>query len=87
MVLVVKCGQIAPDMKVTGKAIKPMVKVNWFMLMVTSMKDSGSTIKLMERELILMLTALTTTVTGSTTSSTALGWSLGQMVLSTKEIT
>ena len=36
-----KCGQMAQDMKVAGKTIRPMVKVSLFMLMEMCMKDCG----------------------------------------------
>ena len=45
------------DMKDNGKMIKRMVKVNFNMLMETSMKESGSTIKRKGMEHIVMLMA------------------------------
>lgn len=87
MVLEVKCGQTAQDMKATGWVIKLMDKVSLFMLTVTSTKDNGSMIKHMAKEPTLMLTVHTTTVTGSMTSNTASVWSHGQMVPSMKVTT
>ncbi len=49
-----KNGQMVHDMKVSGEIIEPMVKVNLLTLMVIFMRENGSTIKLMEREYIII---------------------------------
>ena len=64
MDLEVKCGLMAQGMKDIGNPIKLTVKENSSMLTAIFMRVSGSMIKLMERELILMLMVLTTTVIG-----------------------
>jgi len=49
-----KNGQMVHVMKVSGEIIEPMVKVNLLTLMVIFMRENGSTIKLMEREYIII---------------------------------
>jgi len=36
-----RCGLMAQDMKDVGRMIRLMDKVNWYMLMVTSMRVNG----------------------------------------------
>jgi hypothetical protein len=84
MVLVVKCGQMAQDMKVIGNLIKPTVKENLSMLTVIFMRANGSMIKLMEKVLILTPMELITMVIGLMINNMVSEWSHGLMGLNTK---
>lgn len=49
-----QCLFIIIGMRESGKRTGAVARVNWFMQMATSMKDSGRMIRLMAKELIYM---------------------------------
>ena len=77
-------GQMAPDMKVNGKTIERMVKVNLRILTEIFMEVTGSMIKLMATVSIITSTAQCTKDTGVMTCNTAMVKKVGPMALSTK---
>ena len=80
-------GLMAHAMKVNGKIIEHMVKVNSLILMETSMKATGSMTKPMVMESTFMSTVHSMRVTGRTTFKTVRAWNPGRMAPSTKEAT
>lgn len=87
MVLVVKCGQMAQDMRATGNLIKLTVKENLYMLTETYMKANGSMIKLMAKERTLMQMEPTIMEIGLMINNMVSEWNPGQMVQNMKETT
>lgn len=84
MVTAPNSGPMVQDTRVNGNSTRPTDKANWFTLMGMSMKVTGSTIKLTERVLTLMLTELTTREPGLMTSSTDSELNPGLMVPATR---
>ena len=76
----IRYGLMAPSTRVSGSLTRPMALANWCMQMVTSMKDSGEMTKHTDMDPILMQTVPHTWESGSTTSSTARVWKLGQIM-------
>ena len=74
-------GQMDPCMRGGFRTIKPMAKVDLFMLMETSTMDRGRTIRLTVEVSIAIWTAPNMKETGSRTSSMVMVLRLGQMVL------
>lgn len=76
-----RSGQTEPSTRATGKTIKLTVRVNFGMLMVTSLTANGKTIKLMDMVCILTLMELNMLVSGRTTCNTVKELKTGQTVL------
>ena len=79
--MVYKFGEMAPDMKVSGKMVKQTAKVNSGTSMETFMKEHGPMTKLMVKELIPMQTDPHIQVNGSKICSMDLVVRLGKMDL------
>ena len=84
MVMEDKNGLTGPYMKDSGKMIRLTDRVSSFMVMETSMKASGKTIRHMVKEVISMRMGHPTLVNGPRISNMVKGKRNGPMVLSMK---
>lgn len=87
MVLEIKYGRMALDMKDNGETIRLTAKENWSMLMETSTKANGVTTKHTGSAATDMQMAPLMKVNGKKTNSMAREKSLGLMVRGTKVAT
>jgi hypothetical protein len=82
-----KSGKTVQDTKACGRMTWLTEEVDLFMLMETSMKENGLTIKLMEEVNTFTSTELCMMENGETINKMERGWRHGPMVLSIKELT